>query len=142
MEFKVCKSIEFDAAHRLLNYVGKCSNLHGHRYKVEFEFRGNPDVHGLVVDFSVIDRIAKDWIDKFWDHNVLLHKDDPLLAHLNFQDTICVKPFSCDSNPTAEYMAFYLYHEISKLSVQAKLVAYLARVRVYETPTCYAEFGV
>ena len=32
--FKVKSQIEFDMAHYLSGYDGKCSNIHGHRYKL------------------------------------------------------------------------------------------------------------
>ena len=32
--FKVKSQIEFDMAHYLSGYNGKCSNIHGHRYKL------------------------------------------------------------------------------------------------------------
>lgn len=141
MQHRVCKSIEFDAAHRLLNYSGRCSNLHGHRYRVEFEFEGSPDSRGILVDFSLVSKLTKSWIDENWDHNTLLHKDDPLLQFIN-TDKLCIKNFFvCDGNPTAEYMAEYLYHKVTMISVQSKVIASLRRVRVYETPTSYAEFS-
>ena len=35
------KEFEFDAAHNLVNYHGKCENLHGHTYKLVIKLKGN-----------------------------------------------------------------------------------------------------
>ena len=43
MTVRIYKEVEFDASHRLLHYVGKCHNLHGHRWKVEVWIEGGPD---------------------------------------------------------------------------------------------------
>lgn len=142
MKARVCKSIEFDAAHRLFNYSGKCFNLHGHRYRVDFEFEGHPDERGIVMDFSLISKMTKNWIDENWDHNVLLHREDPLVELIDCKKLGMSPFFLCDGNPTAEFMAEYLYHKITMISVQVKVIASLRKVRVYETPTCYAEFKI
>ncbi len=47
----------FDAAHFLKGYEGKCSNIHGHRWKVIVEVKGEDlkqegPKRGMVVDFS------------------------------------------------------------------------------------------
>lgn len=38
---KVTKEITFDSAHMLSNYEGKCSNLHGHTYKLQVTLKGD-----------------------------------------------------------------------------------------------------
>ena len=38
--YQLTKSVTFDAAHRLRDYVGKCANLHGHTYKLEVAIAG------------------------------------------------------------------------------------------------------
>ena len=32
--FKIKSEVQFDMAHYLSDYVGKCSNIHGHRYRL------------------------------------------------------------------------------------------------------------
>ena len=58
-----CES-SFDAAHFLTNYDGKCSNIHGHRWRVVLEITGNPD-NGMVVDFNLIKKDLKELCDYF-----------------------------------------------------------------------------
>ena len=37
------KEFDFDAAHFLPNYNGKCEHLHGHTYKLVVKVEGTPD---------------------------------------------------------------------------------------------------
>ena len=101
--FSVTKSIEFDAAHRLFNYAGKCSNLHGHRYTAEFTFacaRLNSD--SMVIDFGVIKGGIGKWLDDNWDHSAILHKDDTLLSAAAAHHLKPGRFFGLDASPTAE----------------------------------------
>ena len=54
------KTFYFDAAHSLPNYKGKCSCLHGHRWKVKVGIEGNiqsaDSDTGMIVDFSKLKR--------------------------------------------------------------------------------------
>jgi len=73
----VAKSIEFDAAHFLPNYVGKCSQLHGHHWKVELAVEGSVmEKHGFVVDFSRLKDWMQDSIINEFDHTCLNDKVD------------------------------------------------------------------
>ena len=61
----------FDAAHRLDGYPGKCSNLHGHTWKVEAtwyftELNGT----GMTVDFKELDKILQEVLEVY-DHQYL-----------------------------------------------------------------------
>ena len=47
------KEFEFDAAHYLPEYHGKCEKLHGHTYKLVVKLEGQPDAEGMVMDFLV-----------------------------------------------------------------------------------------
>ena len=38
------KEFEFDAAHNLINYHGKCERLHGHTYKLVVKLEGTRDL--------------------------------------------------------------------------------------------------
>ena len=49
----------FDAAHFLKGYKGKCSNLHGHRWRVVIEVRGDHlicdgQLRDMIVDFKTL----------------------------------------------------------------------------------------
>ena len=63
----VLKEFEFDAAHYLPEYNGKCERLHGHTYKLVVKVQGTPDHEGMVIDFIRLKNIVKE--------NVLVHLD-------------------------------------------------------------------
>ena len=48
---------EFDAAHSLPGYQGKCANLHGHTYQVEIVVEGDVGEDGFVMDFYQLKKI-------------------------------------------------------------------------------------
>ena len=57
--FKVKSQIEFDMAHYLSGYDGKCSNIHGHRYKLIVSVKSETlhqegQLRGMVDDFGNI----------------------------------------------------------------------------------------
>ena len=79
MLHKVVKTIDFCYGHRLLDYEGKCRHLHGHNGLLEVEIESESlDHRGMVMDFSDLRGVVKDWVDRNLDHKMLLHKDDPV----------------------------------------------------------------
>lgn len=120
----VSKEFTFDAAHHLHAYEGKCKNLHGHTYKVVFGISGKPDEVGITVDFGQIKEIWKSDIEPFLDHRYLNETLPPM-------------------NTTAENMVVWLYEQMEHaLTHQESFAQQETRtefVRLYETPTSYAE---
>lgn len=106
---RVTKEIHFCYGHRLLNYNGKCKNLHGHNGKAVITLETTSlDELGMVVDFSEVKRILGKWIDDNLDHRMLLHEDDPLLPELRrLQEPVV----TLDVNPTAENIARIIFQE-------------------------------
>lgn len=67
----ILKEFEFDAAHYLPKYNGKCENLHGHTYKLVVKVSGHPDHEGMVIDFIRLKNIVKDLVLSKLDHACL-----------------------------------------------------------------------
>ena len=116
----ISKEFTFDAAHHLPNHDGKCKNLHGHTYRVVIFARGpikpldgGPE-EGMVLDFSKIKGAFKDQIEKRADHKYLN-------ASLPLEST------------TAENLSWWMLTELRQDHKE------IFKVRVYETPTSYAE---
>ncbi len=131
--YSVTKRIDFCYGHRLLDYDGICKHPHGHNGQVEIEVRTQGlDTRNMVCDFSDIKRIVKGWIDRAFDHKMLLRRDDPLVKLL--QD-LGEPVYVCDSNPTAEHIAELIYQQAAKDGIP------VARVKMWETPTSFAEYG-
>ncbi|MDD3395883.1 MAG: 6-carboxytetrahydropterin synthase QueD [Acidaminococcaceae bacterium] len=65
------KEFEFDAAHYLPAYNGKCEHLHGHTYKLSVQVEGTPDAEGMVIDFVRLKKIVQDKVLSRLDHACL-----------------------------------------------------------------------
>lgn len=61
----------FCAAHFITYGGGCCESLHGHNYRVSVTVEGEPDRHGLVVDFLVLQEIMETLVGRL-DHRTLL----------------------------------------------------------------------
>ncbi len=131
--YTVTKEIDFCYGHRLMNYDGACKHLHGHNGKVKVELqRETLDERGMVVDFSEIRSVIKDWIDRTLDHTMLLRKDDPLVSVLKEKGE---RFYIMEQNPTAESIAklIYDYARSKKLPV--------TRVTLWETDSSFAAYS-
>ena len=58
----------FDSAHFLKDYEGKCSNIHGHRWRVVVEIKGeslseDKQKRGMLVDFGELKHYVKEMCD-------------------------------------------------------------------------------
>lgn len=134
----ITRTLEFDAAHRVLGHQGKCRTLHGHRYKVEFSIEGKWDDIGMVVDFGKIKAKWGDWINEYMDHGVLLGEGDLELALALTNVDPATKLWSLPYPATAEGIARALYEIFHHDSLLAGCE--LTAVKVWETPSCSATY--
>jgi 6-pyruvoyltetrahydropterin/6-carboxytetrahydropterin synthase len=131
--YSVTKRIDFCYGHRLLDYDGICKHPHGHNAVAEIEVRTNQlDKRNMVCDFTDIKRVIKGWIDKELDHRMVLRHDDPLVASLK---QLGEPVYLLDSNPTVERIARLIFDYAREHGFP------VVRVRVWETPTSFAEYG-
>jgi 6-pyruvoyltetrahydropterin/6-carboxytetrahydropterin synthase len=133
----VTKRYEWDMGHRLPQHEGKCRRLHGHRYVVEVDFTG-PVIPagrsaGMVVDFDDVKTLL-DTVIGYWDHRTMLQQGDPIVDGHSASWHTLYGIFFVPFPPTAENIA----REIL-LSLQPGAPAQVTRVRVYETPSGWAE---
>ena len=125
------KEVQFDASHRLFHYKGKCANLHGHRWKVEVWMEGEPDATtGILIDYNAIKLVA----GRF-DHQILLNEADPLVACIRKHQQVITTP----GEPTSELLAGLIRDELHAYCRQQGISAMVVKVRVWESPGCYAE---
>ncbi len=120
----------FDAAHFLTNYDGKCHNIHGHRWRVVLNIKGEPK-NGMVVDFNDIKKDLKNECDYF-DHTFIVEKDSlnkELFDLLSKDFLLREVPF----RTTAENFAKYFFDKLN-----SKYEVY--EVAVYETPNNCARY--
>lgn len=129
--FKVAKKLDFCYGHRLMEYDGKCAHPHGHNGRVEVEFsKEQIDSRGMVIDFVDIKKELKAFLDQELDHKMLLRFDDPLVKMLQ---EINEPIFIMQENPTAENIAQVILNYAISRGMP------ITRVRLWETPTSYAE---
>jgi 6-pyruvoyltetrahydropterin/6-carboxytetrahydropterin synthase len=138
MTITCTRRIEFDAGHRVMEHESKCKHLHGHRYAVEATFAARDlDILGRVIDFGQVRARLGSWIDEHWDHATILSDKDRALGEGITAKTGQVI-FYLPANPTAENMAEYLLKTVCpKLFEDSG--AHCTRIRLYETPNCYAD---
>lgn len=118
---RVSKEFTFDSAHHLHCYEGKCTNLHGHTYKLQVVMLGQVDHRGIVIDFADIKRIAKERVIDRLDHQYLNEVLPPM-------------------NTSAENMVVWMYEEIQKALLEEGWAPRITldEVRLWETPTSCA----
>lgn len=125
------KEVQFDASHRLLHYKGKCANLHGHRWRVEVWMEGEPDATtGILIDYNAIKQV----IGRF-DHQIMLNVTDPMVECISKYQKVITTP----GEPTSELLAVLIRDELHEFCHAHNISATVVKVRVWESPNCYAE---
>ncbi|MDX1698464.1 MAG: 6-carboxytetrahydropterin synthase [Thiohalobacterales bacterium] len=130
--YRVSKSVTFCYGHRLLNYPGKCSHLHGHNARAVITLESEHlDELGMVEDFSRLKQLVWEWLDEEIDHTLLLHVDDPVLPVLQEAgERVRVTAF----NPTAENIAHMIFDYVAGQGYP------VVDVTLWETETSYASY--
>lgn len=128
----------FDSAHFLAGYVGKCSNLHGHRWKIVLEVKSEElkeDIQhqGMYVDFSELKGDLRKIADSM-DHALIIEKNTLKGTTVDALKSENFRIIELDFRPTAENMAKYFYERIKELGYHMKAVT------VYETPVNSATY--
>ncbi len=111
----------FAAAHNLLNFKGKCEELHGHNWKIEVTVTGEDlETNGLLIDFQDIKQAAKAVLDRL-DHTYL--NDLPEFKEMN---------------PSSENIARHIFEALAeKLNTRSVRVS---RVTAWESDTACASY--
>jgi len=131
MKVGIYKEVHLDTSHRLLHYIGKCANLHGHRWKVEVWIEGEPDpATQILIDYSLIKQV----IDKY-DHQIILNCDDPMVPRIREFHPVITTP----GDPTSELMAAIIRDDLYKVCRDLGITVTIPKIRVWESPTAYAE---
>ncbi len=120
--YQVSVEEDFDAAHFLRDYGGKCEKLHGHRFKVTATVSANRlNEIGLAFDFTELKGHLRQILTDF-DHTCLNE----------------VSPFD-KLNPSSENIALTIYNRL-KAHIPQESVS-LTSVEVWESPqsrVCYS----
>ena len=131
MKVGIYKEVQIDTSHRLLHYQGKCANLHGHRWKVEIWMEGEPDTTThILIDYSIIKKI----VDKY-DHQIILNQEDPMVPRIREFHEVITTP----GDPTSELMAALIRADLHSFCREHGIKATVPKIRVWESPTAFAE---
>ena len=106
---------DFDAAHFLRGYQGKCEALHGHSFRVVVKVRASKvDDIGMAYDFTLLKKHLGEVVGRF--------------DHTNLNE---ISPFD-KLNPSSENIATTVYRELQPKLAGAPVT--LAAVEVWESP--------
>ena len=131
MKVGIYKEVQIDTSHRLLHYQGKCANLHGHRWKVEIWMEGEPDTTThILIDYSMLKKI----VDKY-DHQIILNQEDPMVPRIREFHEVITTP----GDPTSELMATIIRNDLYAFCKEHGIDATVQKIRVWESPTAFAE---
>ena len=142
---RITRRLEFDAGHRIPDHASQCRHLHGHRYALEItlsgeliETEGSP-ARGMLIDFGDVKAIAKQHIVDIWDHAFLAYRGDTAVVDF-LQSMPGHKTVLLDVIPTAENLAAEAFRILEPLYTGVyRDQLRLERVRLYETPNCWAD---
>lgn len=131
-----------------------CKQPHGHTRRVEVVVSANQlDSNEMVIDFKALKLAVEDFIDQF-DHTMAVNSNDPLREAMEKVYPGSLVVFE-DQDPTTEVLAKFIYDHIaqvlqtgfeakSKWGTTYRIIpgqVSLERVRVWETPSSWAEYG-
>ncbi|NIJ43717.1 6-pyruvoyltetrahydropterin/6-carboxytetrahydropterin synthase [Wenyingzhuangia heitensis] len=142
-KIRITKKFGFETGHAIYGYDGKCSNLHGHSYKLYVTVIGTPIddynhvKNGMVIDFTDLKNIVKSEIEDVFDHASVFNKNTPhieLAKELKDRghDVILV-----DYQPTSEMM---LIDFAEKIKNRLPENIALHSLKLEETSSSFAEW--
>jgi 6-pyruvoyltetrahydropterin/6-carboxytetrahydropterin synthase len=118
--YQVSVEKDFDAAHYLRNYQGKCENMHGHRFKVVVHLEADKlNEIGLAYDFTILKKQLGDILARY-DHTCI--NDIPPFDKLN---------------PSSENIAATIFNQVNPLLPKEIT---LLKTEVWESPQSCATF--
>ena len=140
---RITKNFDFEAAHALYGYDGKCKNIHGHSYRLSVCVMGTPindAMHiknGMVMDFGDLKKLVNNKIVSIFDHATVLNRQSP---HIKLAETLeahAHKIVLVDYQPTSENMLLDFADRLKKvLPENVKLHS----LKLYETANSFAEW--
>lgn len=132
--YKITVSHNFETAHRTPKLPGKCQSLHGHSWWAHITL-ACPELKsdGTIIEFGILKKEVRRWIDDHLDHGTMLDPDDPLFDILN-DDGHC-KVTSVPGGPTVENVAMMIARVTADIlmHLDASPHVFVSDVRVRET---------
>lgn len=142
MNLRVTKIFDFETAHALWGYDGKCKDIHGHSYKLTVSISGkliedqNNPKYGMIIDFSDLKAVVKKHIVDVFDHCLLVNGNTPHKKYTEVENGFA-KIMLCDYQPTCENM---LADMVKRLQENLPEHIQLKKAILQETATSFAEW--
>ncbi len=132
--FKIKSEVQFDMAHYLSGYKGKCSNIHGHRYRLIVKLKSETlhtegQLRGMVDDFTIFKNSLKE-IAEIFDHKLILEDSEEgrVLAEKLKELPNDFDIYFVSYRPTAEEMSRDIFHRLKDKGMP------VCEVELFETP--------
>ena len=141
MKIRITKEFDFEAAHALDGYNGKCKDIHGHSYHLEMTYLGTPKPEktisdcGMVVDFGEIKQIIKTKVLPLFDHRLILRKDTRFKEIKEINERIRL----VDYQPTCENMLIEIIEILKKNEPKGNTIE---KGFLRETANSYAQWNI
>ena len=139
MKVRVTKEFDFEAAHALDGYAGKCKDIHGHSYHLTVTMIGKPEEEvslsecGMVIDFGDIKSVVKKHVYPKFDHRLLLRDDSRFQGLEKKNERVRYLSYQ----PTCENMLIEIV-QIIQSKLKSKALLHSASLR--ETANSFAEW--
>jgi 6-pyruvoyltetrahydropterin/6-carboxytetrahydropterin synthase len=143
MKIRITKHFDFETAHALPGYDGKCKNIHGHSYQLYVTVIGTPinddsnPKNGMVMDFGDLKKIVKHEIVNAFDHAIVLNKNS---EHVKLAEKIADyshRMVLVNYQPTSELM---LKDFVERITKKLPKHVQLHSLKLHETNNSYAEW--
>lgn len=165
MRYRICKSFEVESGHMLMKHPGRCRLPHGHSRRIDLVLSAETlDEHDMVCDFKALKLAVGGYLDRL-DHALVVNSADPEIRGLR-EGPLGKRLVEFEGeDPTTEVMARRIFEHLDGLIRSGSAGggggdgagAYrdedgngytlprgvtLERVRVTETSSSWAEYGV
>lgn len=132
--FIIKSEVQFDMAHYLSGYKGKCSNIHGHRYRLIVKLKSDTlhqegQLRGMVDDFSNFKSSLKE-IENLFDHKLIIENNEEGKALIDKLKDLPMDfdIFTVEYRPTAEEMSRDIFNRLKNMGLP------VYEVELFETP--------
>ncbi|MCM1984086.1 6-pyruvoyl trahydropterin synthase family protein [Lyngbya confervoides] len=135
-----------EAAHRFSQATAspKCRSIHGHSWVITLTLRSQSlNAENMVLEFGLLKRSWRGWLDAHLDHALLLHEQDPMVGAVRAVEAGS-KIFTLPHDPTTEVLAACLHDRAEHLlqDLAPNVPIQVLRVHVQETHVNAAAYEI
>jgi 6-pyruvoyltetrahydropterin/6-carboxytetrahydropterin synthase len=140
---RITKIFNFEMAHALWNYHGKCKNIHGHSYILYVTITGNPVIEkgnpedGMIMDFGALKKLIKTYLIDEFDHTFVINENSPQASELHAMNIPFENIKMLAFQPTSENLIVYFAETIRQLLPDHLS---LHSLKLSETDTSFVEW--